>query len=870
MKKILFLLMFICNLILLPFSSQAVAKDRGTILFVPHDNRPTSCEQSAEAPERLGYKVLMPPKELLGGLHTKGDVDKLWQWVNENVKEADAAVVSTDSLIYGGLVASRKHEMTDKELRRRTDRVMDIKKKQPNIKLYAFTSLMRTPKNGAASGSEEPEYYLEHGERIFKASALMDKAGQHPLTKEEKKELGAYMEAVPKAFWNDYFDRRKKNLTVTKRLVDLARKNSIDYLVVGKDDNAPLCATHQEAGELKEYAKEAGSDKFLLTPGIDEFSALLLARAVNTMAGHQYKVNVQFNVGTGGETVPAFSDEEILKSIEAELAMAGARRTEFPDRADLVLLVNTDPLGRTTDGAPAKDDPEPMYNDGNPRLGTWEFMEIVRDNIAHGRKVSVADIAFANGSDNALMKQLKKDNLLFRLRSYSGWNTATNCSGFALGQGLLALELSQNQCNRMLIKRYLDDWGYQSNVRKQLTNTFPDGKYYLDLAEYEDTAREFTTNELKQFARKNLNDYPGMERLNFYFPWHVPFIGGIVVPEIGFVNEKLAFHGRWQTEMTKAICGQGAAYIKARFRGRRIGARMEDSSCWWRYSIDGTQYDRIRFSGEVTPLADKLSDGEHEITLVRSTEGEAGISTFKGFVLEDDDYLLEMKEPKKLQLEFVGDSILAGGFNDRAGHVGDYYDVEDNDMSFGPQLARMMGADYSVLGKSGEGVVHNYGETWPSHEVHTADRYPWTCYSFDGKADHAVWDFAAHPSDAVIISIGTNDFTDPMRKPEERDFIEGYKRLLTVVRSYNPEIPIICVEAVPTMIGPRAARWTETAVKEMKKQGDKALYYIPLNKPEPLLDDGDYVGDGTHPTKEGSKKIALYLLDKVKKIIEKK
>ena len=90
---------------------------------------------------------------------------------------------------------------------------------------------------------------------------------------------------------------------------------------------------------------------------------------------------------------------------------------------------------------------------------------------------------------------------------------------------------------------------------------------------------------------------------------------------------------------------------------------------------------------------------------------------------------------------------------------------------------------------------------------------------------------------------------------------------MQVVRKYNPQTPIICVEALPTMIGPRAGRWTATAVKELQRQGDKALYYIPLNKDKPLMDDEDYVGDGTHPSKEGSKKIALFLLDKVKNIL---
>ena len=564
-------------------------------------------------------------------------------------------------------------DLSSKELRKQADKFASLKKKNPKIQIYTLSSLMRTPKNGENAGTEEPEYYMTYGEKIFKASALLDKSELRKLSKDEANELEAYRRAIPKEVWNDYFDRRKRNLTITKKLIDYVSDGVIDYMVVGKDDNAPYCATHREARDLKKYSKHLTKNKFIVATGIDEFSMLLLTRAVNKLEESQYKVNVQYNTGVGGDTVPAFSDEKISQSINDELSIAGVRSTEFPDVADLVLLVNTDPNGRTQDGPPAPDDPDPIYNDGNPRLGTWEFLRMVKDNLAQNRQVSVADIAFANGSDNALMKLMNKHNLLFRLRSYSGWNTATNSTGFALGQGLVSINLSQNQCNRMLVRRYLDDWGYQSNVRGQLANTFPSGKYYYNLGDYEETAKAFTQVKLRKFAENNLHEYPGLSDLKVYFPWHLPFIGGIKLSEPKLMSEKIDFFGRWDVNMDKAICGQGATYIKARFKSSSIGVKMQDKNCWWRYEIDGRAYPRIKFTEPDTMLTDKLSAGEHTIRLVRSVEGEAGLSTFGGFVLSDDGELLDLNEPKHLRLEFVGDSILAGGFNDGTPHAEPYY-----------------------------------------------------------------------------------------------------------------------------------------------------------------------------------------------------
>ena len=64
-----------------PQMTQSTASvSKGKILFIPHDNRPTSCEQTAAVVRKLGYEVVMPDKQLLGGLGTIGDTEALWKW----------------------------------------------------------------------------------------------------------------------------------------------------------------------------------------------------------------------------------------------------------------------------------------------------------------------------------------------------------------------------------------------------------------------------------------------------------------------------------------------------------------------------------------------------------------------------------------------------------------------------------------------------------------------------------------------------------------------------------------------------------------------------------------------------------------------
>lgn len=331
-------------------------------------------------------------------------------------------------------------------------------------------------------------------------------------------------------------------------------------------------------------------------------------------------------------------------------------------------------------------------------------------------------------------------------------------------------------------------------------------------------------------------------------------------------SESIQYFGRWDKGADAYRCAQGATYIKANFTGTSLYADLTGPNDWWRVSIDGGEFRRFRPRGAKTMLAENLQPGQHSVLLVRSTEGYMGLSEFRGFILEDGAVLTTPDPLKERRLEFVGDSITAGAKNDGAPNK-PYNNTEDNDMAFGPQLARLLDADYSVLGKSGEGVIHNWAESWPGHEVHTADRYQWVFYSDKFSPENKAWDTKDFPVDGVVIAIGTNDFSDTERKPTEEEFTAGYKNLVETVRRMNPEAEIICTEPVPSWVGENVRQWISSVVDGFNAAGDTRVHYIALNADGPLLEESDYAGDSTHPLKDGSKKIAAYLKDKVAKIM---
>ena len=528
-KALRILCALLCLMVFLSIDSTGHAKKKydgapGKILYIPHDNRPISAKQTVEVAEKLGYEVIMPPNELLGGRDLLGQPNALWAWLEENVdeyKDLRAAVISSDAMLYGSLVGSRKHTYEEAELAERAARFQEFHKDHKNLPLYVFSSIMRTPRTGEASGHEEPEYYRSYGADIFRYTALIDKQELEGLSRREKKEFEFLEKLIPRTVLSDWMERRKKNFDVNKQLLDLAKQKTFNYLLLGRDDNAPYCQTHLESRYLTKYGTGLGKEKFQSIAGIDEVGLMMITRAINERNNNVPMVYVKYNWGRGAQTIPSYSDVPIEESIDAAILATGGIKVPSPERADFVLAVNTNP----------NDEGGTTFNDGVERDGTKYFADIVEDYVVKGYNMAVADIAFANGADNAMMEELRNRGLLFRLKAYAGWNTATNSTGFVLSTAELTKMMTSNAIDDLLLTRYLDDWAYQANVRnimaRQLTWLRGDG-FYGKLGDKQDAVSGRTTKLLERFVENNFPPFAGSEDLMVIFPWNRMFESDIL------------------------------------------------------------------------------------------------------------------------------------------------------------------------------------------------------------------------------------------------------------------------------------------------------------------------------------------------------
>ncbi len=499
----------------------AVPAAAQTIVYVPFDNRPVSLDYVVDTAKAAGVEIVTPPAGLLGSRTGPGNPDALWRWLKENSHTADAVVASSDALLYGSLVASRTHGFSDGAITERLAEFAVLKALRPGLRIYVFGTIMRTPR--ASAGGTEPGYYEVHGPNIFRITALKDKGETAGLTRGEEAELNALLAAVPETVLEDWFARRDKNYAANVRLLSYARDGTIAYFLLGRDDCAPFSQSHRESRYIAREAEGLPVSKFISFPGADQLGMLMLVRALNDAAVRMPLVQAFYTPGAGPETVASYEDTPVGRNVADHVVAAGGLPMTGR-KPDLVLAVNTPEDGVTHEaGSP--------LNNRRMTAAKYVFARMVAGAADGGQQVAVGDVAFANGADNALMAELARRGVLFRLAAYSGWNTASNTLGFAIGQGLLAPRMTAAAKDRLLVTRLLDDWAYQANVRGAVGREvlFPAGGSWFYLNELGPRMTTETERRLRAFAAANFPDYR-LGRMQVSFPWNRMFEVDVNLP----------------------------------------------------------------------------------------------------------------------------------------------------------------------------------------------------------------------------------------------------------------------------------------------------------------------------------------------------
>lgn len=449
MKKIIIVFIIFVSCIHIGFA------EKPRILIIPLDDRPSSLQFPSRLANIANAEVIYPPTEYLGHFFTPGDSDKLQDWIrSQDLNQFDAAIVVVDMLAYSGLVGSRAYNVDESNSIARIKIIEEIRKRAPNIKIYAQNVIMRL---ALTYDNENVDYYHHFTEW---ATIAGDKSAENRIILDELEKK------IPENILRDYLLTRKRNLKVNLMSLEMVKKGIIDFLVLSQDDASPQGLHVQDQKILSDRIAQLNvSDNTIISPGADEVVMLLLARSLNEKFNQTTTVKAIYSSIEQSEQVMPFQDATLSKIVSQHIYTSGAKETSVDEEADVLMYVFS---SRNIPGIAAP------------------FANQIQEQIKTGNNVIVADvdpIGNIQGGDEQFTSMLLEKDILSNSVGYASWNTAGNTIGTALPQGLI-FTLAKNHLftdsksidnvltaqNWFLLHRLMDDYYFHTIVRREVNN----------------------------------------------------------------------------------------------------------------------------------------------------------------------------------------------------------------------------------------------------------------------------------------------------------------------------------------------------------------------------------------------------------------
>lgn len=308
------------------------------IVFLPLDERPCNYNFPMQiAKDNDEIRLVLPDKDILGKKKEPADYEKIKKFLAEKCKDAYGLILSVDMLLYGGIVPSRLHYLSESEILKRLKFIDELKRENPTLKIYASCLVMRCPTY--SSCDEEPDYYGICGEEIHKTGEILHKHKLGLISDDDFNTQIKVYNAKTGEFLTDYVERRKKNLVGVLNAISQTKTN-IDYFVIPQDDSAPYGYTAMDQQIIKEYMFSNNIDGIRIYPGADEVGLTLLSKMICDMKNIHKKIFVLYPENGNKNVIPLYEDREIYKTLNSQIQSAGFIETDNYNAADIVLLYN--------------------------------------------------------------------------------------------------------------------------------------------------------------------------------------------------------------------------------------------------------------------------------------------------------------------------------------------------------------------------------------------------------------------------------------------------------------------------------------------------------------------------------------------------
>ncbi|GIP20106.1 DUF4127 family protein [Paenibacillus sp. J22TS3] len=451
------------------------------ILYVPIDDRPVNLDDVIRQGQAAGLKLITPCTEdienrldsvalasgdqLLGtSTPTFGNSSHIRKFILNNASSADGFILSTDMLAYGGLIGSRRLRTSgggtypeyDSSVTHLLDVIRKIKQAYPNKPVFVFDTIMRlattTYVEGLTSDASVesrnfmglPRKSYTEFDDILNNYNESDSGTQYGET--------TYFDKI------QYYNTRQHKFKTNYYVLDqLARQGYIDFLAVGVDDAKTQGVQINEIRFIENYINShlggrggQNPDRAIILPDADGLGHSLVARMANHLylGGRKPKYSVQYYGPEGSTIINPYEYMNVHDNIVRHVDIIGGQFvTDSPD-VEIIAITSSDEVPQAVSR---------IETNGSERRGT-----VVVDFVGQGPASPAVTEAMLGSPSTGL------------LLGYSGWNTAGNKIGIALGMGQSryaflvskakpsVIEDAVDAHGSLLFKRFLKDYYYKA------------------------------------------------------------------------------------------------------------------------------------------------------------------------------------------------------------------------------------------------------------------------------------------------------------------------------------------------------------------------------------------------------------------------
>jgi hypothetical protein len=316
-------------------------------------------------------------------------------------------------------------------------------------------------------------------------------------------------------------------------------------------------------------------------------------------------------------------------------------------------------------------------------------------------------------------------------------------------------------------------------------------------------------------------------------------------------NEQIKVVGRYIKEPSNSLL-VGYPGVSIHFNAQADKAELIAKSSSGNGYIDVIIDDKLSHTLHITKgensypifFSKDAPNKKHQVTLINRTETWQSLNSYIAIELSKGKLHTPPQTPTR-NLLLVGDSVTCGAMVSRGKQCERGIKGQDARNNYGMRLGDKLDANVHLVCFGGRGIIRSWNENPDDIQAPVYFEKP-----IPLKHIKQQWPHESYQPDAVIVSLGTNDFNPGV--PDKSPFVDAYLSLLKRISEVHPQTKIFITEGA--MLNDNGQKPNKTIAKDyMQTVKDKSdlenLFYMPATH---------YSGDSCdpHPTLEQHEKMA--------------